>query len=317
MTRFFAALSRHDGVFARATAVLGLAVGLFAWAAGPVDSRVPSTQLRQDVRTIQGGQVSRSVSREGVIAYKAKDGGIVLTNRPERYSHFNGYHKKVYEYDPITVPNRLRTGTADFGNSRFAETVRRYARQHNLDEALIYAVIRCESNFDAHALSPKGAQGLMQLMPGTASDMGVKNPFNASENVAGGTKYLAMMLREFRGNLAFALAGYNAGPNAVKKHKGIPPYAETRNYVRNVLTYYRYYKRNGFDPEYRVKRNSTPLQAADAGAAQGQRYVIHFESGLKQTADRILDHDPYYYIQFQGQTRRILKDRVKEIVESA
>jgi hypothetical protein len=296
-----------------------LLFGALAWAAGPVDNRVADTQVQRDVQTIRGGQVSRSVSRDGVIAYKNEDGGIVLTNRPDRYSHFNGYRKKVYEYDPITLPNRLRSGTSNFGDSPLAQTVRRYAQQHNVDEALIYAVIRCESNFDAHAVSPKGAQGLMQLMPGTASDMGVKNAFNAAQNIAGGTRYLAMMLREFRGNLAFALAGYNAGPQAVKNHKGIPPYRETRNYVRNVLTYYRYYKRNGFDPEYRVKRNSTPLkgEAAAAVAADDQRYVIHFQSGLKQIADRILDHDPYYYIQFQGQTRRILKERVKEIVESA
>jgi len=114
------------------------------------------------------------------------------------------------------------------------------AREHQLQPALVKAVIAAESNFDAHAVSRKGAQGLMQLMPQTAAALGVDDPLHPLDNVRGGARYLREMLDRY-GDLERALAAYNAGPEAVDRHGGVPPYRETRDYVRRVLSYYRRY----------------------------------------------------------------------------
>jgi soluble lytic murein transglycosylase len=114
------------------------------------------------------------------------------------------------------------------------------AREHQLQPALVKAVIAAESNFNPDAVSHKGAQGLMQLMPTTAASLGVEHPFHPVDNVRGGARYLRRMLDRY-GDVERALAAYNAGPHAVDRYGGIPPYRETRDYVRRVLTYYRHY----------------------------------------------------------------------------
>ena len=109
------------------------------------------------------------------------------------------------------------------------------AREHRVDPLLVTAVIEVESAYDRRAVSPKGAQGLMQLMPETARELGVRNAFDAAENVQGGTRYLRQMIDRFDGSLELALASYNAGPEAVERYGGVPPYEETENYVRRVF----------------------------------------------------------------------------------
>jgi soluble lytic murein transglycosylase-like protein len=112
------------------------------------------------------------------------------------------------------------------------------ARRHGLDPALVLAVAAVESAFQPKAVSPKGAQGLMQLMPATAADLGVQDAFDPADNLDGGSRHLAALLTQYGGDVAKALAAYNAGAGAVKRHHGIPPYRETQDYVKRVLRRY-------------------------------------------------------------------------------
>lgn len=113
---------------------------------------------------------------------------------------------------------------------------------YNVPPALIKAVIRVESNFNPAALSPKGAQGLMQLMPATAADLQVANPYDIKENIFAGTRYLSLLLQKFNHKLPYALAAYNAGPQRVDRHQDVPPIAETQEFVRNVCLHFLRYE---------------------------------------------------------------------------
>lgn len=127
------------------------------------------------------------------------------------------------------------------------EVIDYFADLYRLDPALIKAVIKVESDFEAEAVSHKGAMGMMQLIPGTAADLDVVNPLDAVDNIRGGTRYLRQMLDLFNGDLDLALAAYNAGPNAVRRYGGVPPYEETRRYIKKVRHYYGIYKKE-MDP---------------------------------------------------------------------
>ena len=116
----------------------------------------------------------------------------------------------------------------------YADVIRAASAESGVDQAFLRAVIHAESAFNPNALSLKGAQGLMQLMPGTASDMGVLDAFDAGQNIRGGARYLAQLLRTFGGDERLAAASYNAGPAAVQRYRGVPPFAETQVYVRRV-----------------------------------------------------------------------------------
>lgn len=123
--------------------------------------------------------------------------------------------------------------------------------EHNIDVELLASVIKAESAFNVKAVSRAGARGLMQLMPGTAHELGVEDAFRADQNIAGGTAYLDSLLKLYRDNLALALAAYNAGPAAVARYHGVPPFRETRAYVARVM--------NEFYRRKRALANSTPL----------------------------------------------------------
>jgi soluble lytic murein transglycosylase-like protein len=120
--------------------------------------------------------------------------------------------------------------------------VNQNAATWQVDPSLVKAIIANESGFNANATSPVGAQGLMQLMPATAQGVGVKDSYDPAQNVAGGTRYLKGLLDRFHGDVKLAVAAYNAGPGAVEKYGDVPPYAETKNYVQNVLGSYDKYR---------------------------------------------------------------------------
>lgn len=129
--------------------------------------------------------------------------------------------------------------------TEYATSIQDAATLHGVDPALVRAVIHAESAFNPNARSSKGAMGLMQLMPATARDMGVSDPETAEDNIRGGVKYLAFLLDRFDGDITLATAAYNAGPGAVDRHNGIPPYAETQAYVKRVRILHNRYRPQG------------------------------------------------------------------------
>jgi hypothetical protein len=160
-----------------------------------------------------------------------------------------------------TAPTATRKTAADgrLSPEDLGEMLNQAGHEHNLDVDLLASLVKAESNGNARAVSPAGAQGLMQLMPGTAKDLGVSDSFKPDENVRGGSAYLDWLLTRYHDNLALALAAYNAGPEAVDKYHGIPPYRETRAYVARVI--------HEFNRRV-LAREAEAHRAASASAAQ-------------------------------------------------
>ncbi|PKN11451.1 MAG: lytic transglycosylase [Deltaproteobacteria bacterium HGW-Deltaproteobacteria-4] len=171
-----------------------------------------------------------------IYRYVDADGIVHFTNDPPTKKF------KLYRRETIAI----KPGSAGPAiPSSLGNIIRHYSEKYSLEEGLVHAVIKAESNYNATAVSKKGALGMMQLMPGTARLLKVDNPLDPAENIGGGSRYLRQMLDEFNGNLDFAIAAYNAGPNAVKRHGGIPPYEETRTYVKRVKQYLSTYRQGG------------------------------------------------------------------------
>jgi len=168
------------------------------------------------------------VSKNGVIHYyfSSRSGKSPSVNRV------------ALRHPPLPSPIRARLSP-----EKLEPLIYEASRQQNLPPSLVKAVIRVESNFNPAATSPKGAQGLMQLMPGTAGDLQVVNPYDAWENVWAGTRYRKMLLEKFNYRLPLALAAYNAGPQRVDQHQDVPPIQETRDFVRKVCANFLNYNR--------------------------------------------------------------------------
>ncbi|MBD8899270.1 lytic transglycosylase domain-containing protein [Rhodanobacter sp. DHG33] len=182
---------------------------------------------------------SDRVLRGAVYRIARADGSVEYTNIPPA-GHAAQTAKMLFTYIATcfacNLHSNIHWGSVPLDVTDYADVIRAASVEYGVDEAFIRAIIHAESAFNPRAMSIKGAQGLMQLMPGTAGDMGVLDAFDSAQNIRGGARYLAMLLRDFNGNEHLAAAAYNAGPAAVQKYNGIPPYAETQVYVERVDT---------------------------------------------------------------------------------
>ena len=174
---------------------------------------------------VSGADIYRFVDADGVIHYSN-------TQPDEKFTLYLREGPKVPPREPVTALP---------GGSWMNGYVDRVSRANDLPPALVHAIIKAESNGQRKAVSPKGARGVMQLMPFTSKRMRVADPFDPIENIEGGIKYIKELLVTFEGNLTNTVAAYNAGPAAVRKYGGVPPYQETRIYVRRVMDLYRQY----------------------------------------------------------------------------
>lgn len=184
-----------------------------------------------------------------VCDHRAADGGKVRLYVDAAGSNFFEVNASdIVSDEPVALPKTVAADTTKpaaqpaapekLTDADLQPMLTKAGTTYNLDADLLASVVRAESDGHSHAVSRAGAQGLMQLMPGTASDLGVENSFAPNENIRGGTAYLDAMLKRYNDNLQLALAAYNAGPTAVDRWHGVPPYRETRLYVARVIREY-------------------------------------------------------------------------------
>jgi soluble lytic murein transglycosylase-like protein len=188
-------------------------------------------------------------------------------------------------------PAAARGGGPVLEAERYEGEITRLANDHGIDPALVKAVIKAESNYDNRAISRAGALGLMQLMPETARLRNVDNPFNPAQNIEGGVRHLKYLLSTFD-DLKLVLAAYNAGENAVRRYGGIPPYAETQNYVETVLSHYGRYS------------GQVPDGPAPAGAkAPAPAPPVRIQSFVNSEGTRVFTNVPWMYVESPGWRR--------------
>lgn len=168
---------------------------------------------------------------------REKSGAMNFTNAP------TGAHCRPYSLSQSVGFQATMGGGSTDSTTTYDQDIRRIGRQYQVEPQLIKAIIQAESDFDHRAVSRRGALGLMQLMPDTARELRVANPFNPRENIDGGTRYLRQILDSFKGNLTLSLAAYNAGPGLVTRTGAVPEIPETQQYVTKVIRQYKEYKR--------------------------------------------------------------------------
>jgi len=187
------------------------------------------------------GMGSASVLHAEIYKYTDEDGMVHYTNiKPANQRNVKTFSFPCYVSDPTC--QQLDWERIPLNRQAFSDVIRASAEVFTIDESLIRAIIHAESAYQPEALSPQGAQGLMQLMPATQKELQIEDVFDPVSNIEGGTRYLAGLMKEFDQNIELAAAAYNAGPGAVRKYGGIPPYKETREYVRRVKILYRRYR---------------------------------------------------------------------------
>lgn len=212
--------------------------------AAKLNNFVEHSNKTSDINTIYPTDSNKVQSFEKVLSNTtaANFGSLLLNNTSLDVD------SRIYNKDNISnlaMQQLLQKVSPDYNdNASYANKaqllgmINQISQKYGVDEKLVQAVIKRESGFKVDAKSKVGAMGLMQLMPSTAKALGVKDPYNARQNVEGGVKYLKSMLDKYNGNIILALAAYNAGPGAVDKYSGVPPYEETQNYVKNILANY-------------------------------------------------------------------------------
>ena len=185
--------------------------------------------------TLAAAQIYKYTDDNGVVHYTNK--------KPRNVDLDQTFNFPCYASDPTC--SQVNWERVPLNTRAFAAEIRDAARVHQVDASLIRAIIHAESAYRPDARSPRGAQGLMQLMPATQQELDVTDPYDPLLNIDGGATYLARMLRTFDGDVDLAAAAYNAGPGAVQKYGGIPPYKETQDYVKRVKILYRRYRLAG------------------------------------------------------------------------
>ena len=210
-----------------------------------INNRVSSLNPQQPQNPLDAiypqNKVTKTTPFEEVLQSSAKSnfGTLLLDPRIKQVNaNIVKQAPQVSLQNALTEATAVQANTQPTSKSQILNVVSQISKKHGVDEKLVQALIKQESGFNPKAKSKSGAIGLMQLMPATAKNLGVKDPYNTVQNVEGGVKYLKSMLNKYNGNVILALAAYNAGPGAVDKYSGVPPYQETQNYVKNILANY-------------------------------------------------------------------------------